>query len=464
MAKGDPMRNKESRPVPRLMIAGTGSGSGKTTVTCALLLVLQKQGFVPAAFKGGPDYVDPMFHSRVLGVPSRNLDLFLCGEEDVPCLLARNAKVADIAVIEGVMGLYDGLGQSNTCSSNHLATVTATPEILVVSPKGQGLSLVAQLYGYLHFLPNTIKGVILNKVSAKMYTYYKSMIKEHLGLRLYGYLPLLPEAEFASRKLGLAPPGEIEGIQTRLYALATVAEQTLDIDGLLELSRQTAPLEYCPVRIEKQCHVTLAVARDEAFCFYYEDGLELLRLMGAKTVFFSPLHDGSLPEGCSGVLIGGGYPEEHAPKLSDNVSMRASIRGAIDKGLPVMAEGGGYLYLCRSLKTLDGEEYPMVGGVEAEGFITPSLQRFGYSTLTASSHNMFCEKGETLRAHEYHYGDSSDNGNGFTAQKNNGTSWPAVHAQGNLFAGLPQIHFWGNKNAALKFLQTCAQYKARQQW
>ena len=444
--------------LPRLAIVGAGSGSGKTVITCALLMALQKRGLLPMAYKAGPDYIDPLFHSRALGVPSRNLDMFLCGERAVRYLLAHHGQDKDIAVIEGVMGLYDGLGQSESFSSNHLALLTQTPEILVVTPKGQGLSLVAQLYGYLQFLPNTLKGVIFNQTSEKMHNYYAVMLKERLGLRSFGFLPTLPQGRFEGRSLGLARPETIATLQPQLEGLGEAAEKYLDLDGILELARDTSPLEYSPITLKSVADVTLAVAQDEAFCFYYEDSLELLRRLGARLIPFSPLYDTSLPPQAEGVLLGGGFPEDFAQGLGENSSMRSSLHKAIKGGMPCMAEGGGFLYLCRQLHTVQGDVFPMTGVLDADATMTSSLQRFGYCSLTANEDTTFCPSGESMNAHEYHYAETSDNGASFTARKMNGANWPCIHARGALFAGFPQLHLWGNISLATKFLQACAHY------
>lgn len=445
--------------LPRLALVGTGSGSGKTVVSCALLMALKKRGLQPMAYKVGPDYIDPLFHGRVLGVPSRNLDMFLCGEEAVRYLLAHHGQGKDVAIIEGVMGLYDGLGQSDSFSSNHLAQLTGTSEVLIVSPQGQGLSLVAQLYGYMHFLPNTIKGVIFNQTSEKMHAYYATMVEAQLGLRSYGFLPSLPQGRFEGRSLGLATPETIDNIQPQLESLGRSAEESLDVDGLLELAKKASPLAYTPIPIKKVAEVTLAVAQDEAFCFYYEDSLDILRRLGARLVFFSPLRDTALPR-ADGVLLGGGFPEDFARQLQDNAGMRASLYDAVKGGMPCLAEGGGFLYLCRQLATLKGDIFSMAGVIEAEAKMTPTLQRFGYCSLTPKKENVFCPPGEVVNAHEYHYADTSNNGDFFTARKVNGATWPCIHAKGSFFAGFPQVHLWGNRTLATRFIEACAAYSA----
>ena len=460
-----------SQKVPRLLFAGTGSGSGKTTVTCAFLLALKKRGLDPAAFKCGPDYIDPMFHTQVLGVPSRNLDIFLCGEDVVQHLLAINAEPYDMAVLEGVMGLYDGVGQGSKCSSNHVAVLTETPTVLVVHPKGQAISLVAELYGYQNFLPNTVQGIILNKTSKRMYEFYKEMIERELGLRVYGYLPAMAEVRMKSQRLGLVPPAAVAELHKSLEKLALTADETLDMEGLVTLAHTSQPMVFTPPSLpDRISHTTdanakrkvrVGVAKDEAFCFYYEDSLALLRLLGAEIIEFSPLHDTALPDNIDGLLLGGGYQEEYAEKLSCNSTMRASYAHAIKQGLPVIAEGGGFLYLGQSFTNEEGAIYPMVGALPNTFTQTHSLQCFGYCTLTAERNNFVCPEGSSFPAHEFHYTFSDDNGDTFTAAKDNGKKWPCVHTTEHIFAGFPQFHWWGCRDMAVNFVQACEHYRDR---
>ncbi len=448
--------------VPRLLFAGGSSGSGKTTVSCAFLAALKSRGMNPAAFKCGPDFIDPMFHTTALGVPCRNLDIFLCGEATVRNLLAEHGRGRDIALIEGVMGLYDGMGQNQHCSSNHIAELTETPTILVVNCNGQSLSVAAQVYGMLHFRPNTIKGVIFNRIPEKMYGFYKKMLEDELGLPCFGFLPKLPDADISSRHLGLVTPAEIRDIHSKIEVLGQAAEAHLDLDGLLALSRSAPLLDTSDDMFLEDCaqpNVTIAVARDKAFCFYYEDSLDVLRRMGAHLEFFSPLEQECLPIGISGLILGGGYPEEHAAMLSANVAMRQSIRNAVHKGMPVFAECGGFMYLCNSLEDREGIVHPMLGLIDADARMTTSLKRFGYITLTAETDGAFCKKGQTFNAHEFHYSDSSDNGQSFKAVKPSGMSWQCIHTQGQIFAGYPHIHLRGALELAQAFVTRCAAYK-----
>ncbi len=441
---------------PRLMIAAAASGSGKTTLTCALLRALSRRGLQPAAFKCGPDYIDPLFHEKALGVKSRNLDLYMCGETAIKHLFAENSRGADLSVLEGVMGLYDGLAMGGDCSSNHLSLVTGTPVVLAVDAKGMGLSLAAQVAGFLRFRPNNIKGVLLNRVSAAMYPMYKAMLEKELAVKVYGYLPPVEDASFASRHLGLVTAEEVADIQRRLDALADACARTVDLDGLLALGKEHAAFEYDEIELPRPVGpVSIGVARDKAFCFYYEDNLALLEKLGASLVYFSPLADSSLPEGIDGLILGGGYPEEHAGVLSGNASMLDSVRQAVVGGLPTIAECGGFMYLCRSLADRAGQCYRMTGVIDADCTMGDRLANFGYIGLTARMDNLLCAAGSSINGHEFHYSASSDAGACFTARKASGKEWPAIHATATMLAGYPHLHFWGNREFARAFVEKC---------
>lgn len=439
---------------PRLLLAGTGSGCGKTTVTTALLRALQRRGVPLAAFKCGPDYIDPMFHTEALGVPSRNLDLFFVDEGEVRGQLARHIPTDGVGIIEGVMGFYDGVsGNTDTASAAHLARATNTPAVLIVRPRGQSLSLAAEIRGFRDFAPNTLAGVILNGVSAVMYSFYRA-IAEQAGLRVYGFLPPVPQAEIPDRHLGLVTAAEIGDLSDKLDRLADAAEQGLDLDGLLALARTAPPLadQSAPLIPAVDKPVRIAVARDKAFCFYYADNFDILRAFGAELVPFSPLADEKLPEGIDGLYLGGGYPELHAAQLAENHTMRARIRAAVLGGLPTIAECGGFLYLHRTL-----DDAAMAGVLDADAHLTKKMQPFGYVTLTARRDNLLCRAGERIRAHEFHYAVSSDAGRDFDAQKPNGRAWACVHATETLYAGFPHLYFRANPAFAEHFVRRCAQ-------
>ena len=451
--------------LPRLLLCAAASGGGKTTVTCALLQALVDRGLNPAAFKCGPDYIDPMFHSEVIGAKSRNLDLFLLGEEEACRLLRENGKDCGVSIIEGVMGYYDGVALSSDASAYDLARAADVPAVLVLDGRGRALSAAAEVKGFASFRPDShIRGVILNRVSPMLYPRLKAAIEAETGITVYGCLPNLPDCSLESRHLGLVTAAEVADLKEKLHRLSRQAEQTLDIDGLLALaSSGQSPLfserpagEGAPPAAPRP---RIAVARDRAFCFYYADGLRLLEQLGAELVEFSPLSDGDLPAGTRGIYLGGGYPELYAKELSSNASMRASLRAAIERGVPTVAECGGFLYLHAELEGADGQNYPMAGYFPHRAYRTRRLSRFGYVTLTASADNLLCARGESLPAHEFHYWESGDPGEAFLAQKpQSSRSWPCAYATPTLYAGFPHLHFCGIPDAARRFVAACAQY------
>lgn len=453
--------------IPRILIAAPCSGSGKTTMVCALLRVLQRRKILVEAFKNGPDYIDPMFHTRVLHTPSHNLDLFLLGrghtgEEHVKYLLASHVEQADIAVLEGAMGYYDGIGTTSEASAYDLARVTQTPVILVVNGKGAALSLGAQIRGMASFYtPSYIAGFIVNHVSAMVYAYFKESWEQAAGIPALGYMPDMGACRFSSRHLGLVIAAEIDDWQEKIDALADTAEQTLDISGILTIARQAPPFAYEMPSLTTMASVRIAVARDEAFCFYYDDSLHVLELLGAQLVFFSPLHDTSLPS-CDGIYIGGGYPELYASIWSQNQAMKQQLFHAIQRGCPCIAECGGFMYLLESFQD-ENTAYAGVGCIAGTSHMTKRLQRFGYITLTAQEDTMVCRAGETIQAHEFHYSDSTNNGTAFLASKAQGKrTWPCIHSQDRLLAGYPHFHFLGNLAWAKRFIAQCDAYRKEQ--
>lgn len=447
--------------IPRVMIAAPGSNSGKTTVTIALLSALKKSGFKISSFKTGPDYIDPMFHKKVLGIYSGNLDIYLMGEENCKYLLQKNAKDSDVSIIEGVMGYYDGIGNSSNGSSYDLAKNLKTPVILVVNVKGMAISACALINGFNDFREDSnIKGVILNGVSKGMYSYYRDLIESNSNVKVYGHLPYLENCSIGSRHLGLVTADEILEIENIVDTLGEAALETLDIKGIVELANSAEKIEKIDVNIEKKEEVKIAIAKDKAFCFYYEDSLEILEKMGAELVPFSPIEDEKLPQGIHGIYLGGGYPELYMEQLSSNKHMLKSINDAIDKGIPTLAECGGYMYLLESFLDKDKKEYRLVGALKGTSEMTKSLKNFGYAEITAEKNNLLSKKGEKIRIHEFHYSKSSVDGDGFIAKKPlSKKEWKAVVAEDNIFAGYPHMHFISNIKFAENYIDNIIKYK-----
>ena len=445
--------------VSRVIIAGTNSGCGKTTVTCGILQALKNRGLRLGAFKCGPDYIDTMFHSRIIGAKSANLDLTFFNKNVLKYLLVKNSAETDISIIEGVMGFYDGQSLTSAKASTYeISECTRTPVILVVGARGAALSVLAAIQGFADFYPdNQIRGVILNQCSKFSYEPLKKSILERFQGRIQplGFLPPMPDCSLESRHLGLITAAEVENLKDKLQIMAKKTEESVDLDALIRLAEQADPIAYDAVTIPKQReNVRIAVAKDKAFCFYYEDNLELLREMGAEIVPFSPLEDEGLPEEIDGLYLGGGYPELYGSRLSENKSMRSSIRQALHHKMPCIAECGGFMYLTEGI----GDQ-PMVGVLPGTCSDQGKLVRFGYVTLKAKHDNLLCSAGETIKAHEFHHWDAADPGDGFTAVKPSGKSWQAAVSTQRLYAGFPHFHFYANLSFAENFYQNCIAYK-----
>lgn len=447
--------------IPRFMITATGSGTGKTTIVCALLQALVNRGLKVAAFKSGPDYIDPMFHSRVIGAKSRNIDIFMLGRNTARYLTVKNSLQADIAVFEGVMGYYDGLGKTTESSAYDVAKTCELPVVLVVNGKGAALSIAAQIKGFREFRSDSnIVGAVINNITPMSYLYYKDVIEAEAGIKLLGYFPKMESCNFESRHLGLVTAEEIGNLKDIVERLAQQAEKSIDLDALLKIAGEASPLAYEDIAIKKIGSPKIAVAMDKAFCFYYQDALDLLEELGAELTYFSPLRDKELPS-CDGLLLGGGYPELYAAELAGNISMLSSIKRALQEGLPCLAECGGFMYLLERYCS-DAEEYFWVGAIEGESRLTNSLKRFGYVHLQAKEDNVLCRAGDTINAHEFHYSDSTCNGASFTAVKASGKgSWECINTIGSIYAGYPHVHLWGNPEFAKSFVKNCSEYASK---
>ena len=444
----------------QFLLAAPRSGSGKTTMTCALLMALKRRGCAPCAFKSGPDYIDPMFHRAVLGVESRNLDLFFSAPETVRTLYARGAAGHGAAVCEGAMGFYDGLGGvSDRASAWHLADTLGLPVLLVVEPKGQSLTLAAELKGLVNFrTPSHIAGILLNNCTARMHALLAPMLEEETGLPVLGFLPKLPEAVIGSRHLGLYTAAEVENLQQKLALLADAAEEHIDWPRLLALCEKEPPA--LPVQPETPpARVRIAVAQDEAFCFTYAETLEAFRDAGAEVVFFSPLRDTALPENIGGLYLPGGYPELHAKELSENTSLLREIKQKIESDLPTAAECGGFLYLGQSLTDAEGQSWPMAGVLPGEAKDAGRLVRFGYAALSADSDSLLFRAGESFPVHEFHHWDSTANGTALAAKKPVGSAeWRCGFIDEHFYAGFPHL-YWAGTPLPQRFAAAAENYR-----
>lgn len=450
--------------IPRIIICGTSSGSGKTWITSGLLWALKKRGVKTEAFKCGPDYIDPMFHSRVLGVPCRNLDPWFTEENTLKFLFQQGNQGRELSVIEGVMGYYDGIGGVREQGSSYeLAAMLKAPVLLVVPCHGLSGSAAAMVKGYTSYRnPSMIRGIILNQVSEMLYPKLKEKVEKETGTEVVGYVPSRKDLALERRHLGLVTPDEYRDFQAKFDSLAGLLESTLDIKRILQIADSASDMEEISVpsgKFKADGHARIGIARDEAFCFLYEDNLDFLRRAGAELCFFSPLHDERLPENLDGLILPGGYPELYAATLSENYSMLQSI-GAAAGNIPMLAECGGFLYLHEILEDADGKQYPMAGVIKGRAFPSGRLTRFGYIELETVVDQLLLEKGECIRAHEFHYWDSENCGRSCVATKASGSrSWECVHGDKLLYAGFPHIYFYANPAAGTHFINKCIEHR-----
>ena len=457
----------------RIMIAAPKSGSGKTTITCALLKALKNRRQQVVSYKCGPDYIDPMFHEQVIGIPSKNLDTFFTGEDVTKELFLKNRTAKDFVVMEGVMGLFDGLGGvREEGSSYHLAKVTETPIVLVIDAKGMGRSVIPMIAGFLAYdKEQLIQGVILNKMSKAYYEIIKPLIEDELGIKVLGYFPEQKEHHIESRHLGLVMPNELADIQNRLQTVSEELEKTVDVDAIMYIAEQARELIVTyKGKVVDSCFETngnnkpvIAVAKDEAFCFYYEDNLLMLQEMGSKILYFSPLHDTKLPNNCDALLLGGGYPELYVNELSRNASMRNAIKLAFEMRMPIVAECGGFMYLHDAIMDKDGVRHAMAGVVPAVCSYKGKLVRFGYIEIREKQ-NHFLPEGELVKGHEFHYFDSEDNGESCTAIKpTTGRAYPCVITGDSYWFGFPHLYYPSNPHFAESLVKKAVEYKKRKE-
>lgn len=464
-----------------VLFAGVSSGSGKTTVVTGILSALKRRGVDVSAFKCGPDYIDPMFHRRVLGLPSFNLDPFFLEPDALREAFITHSR--EYSVIEGVMGYYDGVGTAGDYSTYTVAHVLDIPVILIVDASGMATSAGALLKGFQDFRPDSgIVGVIFNQCSPMMYPFLRKVAAD-VGVEAFGFLPSEKGISIESRYLGLRTDVNSAEMMERLENLGELAERHIDLDGILKLSAERNLSVDCltsgavkgsnddaknadlslkrnlVATAEREvscCKPIIAVARDEAFCFLYEENIEILRECGAEIRFFSPLADSYLPPETKGIYLPGGYPELYLERLSRNKSMLKSIRELVGRGTPTVAECGGFMYLHREI---DG--FPMAGVIEGKAFKTERLQRFGYITITANKANLLCEAGESIRSHEFHYYDSTNVGSDFdVVRARGGEPYTAGIATESMYAGFPHLYFAANPVFAENFVRASARFNA----
>ncbi|MFQ5681384.1 MAG: cobyrinate a,c-diamide synthase [Candidatus Omnitrophota bacterium] len=403
---------------PRVIIAGTHSGAGKTTLSLGIMLALKRRGLKVQPFKAGPDYIDPMYHSRACGRACRNLDTWLMNRAVVRRLFARAAQDADLSVVEGVMGLYDGRGEGDIGSTAHLARVLDCPVILVVNAASMSRSAAAMVLGYRMFDRRiNIRGVILNNVSGEgHYSLLRKAIERKAGVSVLGFLPREKGLVVPQRHLGLAPVGEKRGVASWEKRLSRSIARHIDIEAVVKMARAArGGRDLCrearraAAGLGRRFYLRhtprpiIAVARDKAFNFYYQDNLDVLRELGARLVEFSPLRDKRLPTGLGGLYIGGGFPEVFAARLSRNIGLRQEVYRRAEQGMPIYAECGGLIYLSSRLRDFGNRIFPMVGVFAAKINMSCRLRRLGYVTIEVVRDNILSRKGMTMRGHIFHW-------------------------------------------------------------
>ena len=486
------------------MIAAPRSGSGKTMVTCGILELLKRKGKNPFSYKCGPDYIDGLFHRKVLGIEGGNLDSFFERPENMRKKLMKISK-DHFPVVEGVMGYFDGLGGDTTAASSwEVADILDLPVVLVVDAKGASLSLAALIKGFQVFQGepqssrenkngNHIQAVILNRISPMLYPQMKAVIEKETGILVAGYVPELDFWQVGSRHLGLVLPGEIENLQGQMRQLGDCLEKTLDVDGLLALGESGNAMSYelvekkgvdqndetqkdAAVDLEerftgekisrRQPHIRLGVAWDEAFCFYYRDNLEFLEKQGSEIVKFSPIQDKHLPEDLDGLLLGGGYPELYAKALEENVTMRNEIRQKAEESMPILAECGGYLYLLKELEDENGTGYEMAGVFSGKGYKKGKNSHFGYITVQTENDSLYLKAGERIKGHEFHYWESTQEESELKMQAKKPTGkrgWPCVTTKNQVMAGFPHLYYPSLEGFGERFVQACDTYRKKRE-
>ena len=446
--------------LPRFMIAAPASGSGKTLATCGMLQALVNRGLDVASFKCGPDYIDPMFHSRVIGTRSKNLDAFFVDDDILKYLFGRTAQECDISVVEGVMGFYDGIAVDSTVASSYdVSQKLGIPVILLLNCRGASISALAMLKGFLEFRENNIKGVVFNNMSEKVFLSLKDSVRE-MGVEPVGYIPKVSDLVLESRHLGLVLPSEIDELKEKLNRLAEVLEGTLDMDLLIRIANDAPDLDYQAPEVRPISEkVRIGFADDEVFCFTYEDNIELLERCGAEIVRFSPLNDPHLPD-VDGIVLSGGYPELHADGLKRNGPMMSEIRQKVSEGMPCIAECGGFMYLHEEMEDSEGKMHRMCGVIPGKVANAGKLTRFGYASFTPSEKGMM-PSASGIKGHEFHYWDSDCCGEDWEAVKTNGRRYRCIHDTGTLLAGFPHLYYYSDPRAVTAFLEKCAEYSKK---
>ena len=462
---------------PSLFISAMHSGCGKTLITLLLLYHCKKNRLSVCSFKTGPDYIDPLLHQMVSGIPPYHLDPFFLDEESrLRELFREGSKAFDGAIIEGAMGFYDGIAGREPAASAYSVQRALRSKVVLVVNRSQ-ISALSEYCA--RYEKAGVCGVLLNPLKEEEYDEAVREIEKEARLPVFGYLPLLDSFFMKSRHLGLMIPSPSEFLK-EVGDMYEIAAKTIDFSRLAGLLEPPLEMERGPETKEsaffftfpsvesgkedKNKPVTLALARDEAFCFIYEENLRIFEKNDVRISFFSPLADSRLPEEADILWLPGGYPELFAKQLAQNLSLKGDILRKLTQGLPCVAECGGFMYLHQWLEGEDGLSYPMVGYFAKNSFRTKKLGRFGYIHVHASQDNLLLEKGERMASHEFHYWESEEPGSTCLAVKANGSRrWECIHSNERLFAGFPHIYLLSNPKMAARLKNAGLQYRKEQQ-
>ena len=460
--------------IPRLVIGAAASGVGKTTIAAGVIAALRRQGLVVQPFKCGPDYIDPSYHERAAGRPCRNLDAWMLNDAQLVEGFSRACRDADIAVIEGVMGLFDGSNwHDERASTAQIAKLLNAPVILAIDIAGAARSAAAVALGCLHFDPELpLRGVVLNFAGSESHAKGCADAITHItGLPMLGWLPRDSTLQIPERHLGLVPGSEHQDPVSLIAHIADAVAERFDLEAITQIARTAGDLPETP-RAERVTHresgtdrPVIAVARDDAFCFYYPENLELLMEAGADIEFFSPLQGEQPAPNAAGVYLGGGYPELHTAKLSANVGLWRALKALTLRDAPIYAECGGFMVLTETLIDGEGRRWPMAGLIPGVTRMTDKLAALGYRHATAARANLLAEGGDILRGHEFRYSTwecSQPIGSHDAAWQVQGTraSAPGDSAgfvSGNLLASYLHIHFGQRAGIADRFVSRLLQ-------
>lgn len=452
--------------IPRLVIAGVTSGVGKTSISIALMNSLREKGYKVQGFKVGPDYIDPSYHTSITGRQSRNLDPWLMGEKGLLASFRDASKDADFAVVEGVMGLFDGLsGSSNFASTAHIAKLLKSPVVLVVDAAKAARSVAAVVLGFTKFDAGIrIAGLILNNVAGEKHAKYCiDAIRQKVKVPVLGVIKRNKEIELQERHLGLVPTSERKELEKKVIAVAKYMEEQIDVDKAVSIAKKAPKLHIKNNGIMKNIKATIAVALDESFNFYYTDNFDTLRSLGAELRFFSPVNDEVIPD-TDAMFLGGGFPEVLADKLERNSRMLRSIKNAASDDMPIYAECGGLMYLTKSITEFDGKKHSMVDLFDADTIMDKKLT-LNYTEAKITDTCLIAKAGKTVRGHEFHYSKidnvSKDSRFAYKLRRGKGVNGSMDgFMEYNTLASYMHLHF-ANKFLAENFLLNCKQYSKR---